>query len=187
MVDCGGGSVDWRGGRQQLADVSPYRHPIAQQIAKVDKKGDGDRDAAASNAGPEVAKITATRNCLWQMPTQGIGYGSRLHAGQRLELAAGLVEITFDDGATVVLEGPATFDVRDRGEARLEEGRLAAIVPEHARGFEVATTGLNVVDFGTEFGMMAERGGDHRNPRLQRPRESTAARRNRANKSALSS
>jgi FecR protein len=106
-----------------------------------------------------VAKITATRNCLWQATTKGVGFGSRLHVGERLELAAGLVEITFDDGATVVLEGPAKFDVGKQGHARLEEGRLAAVVPEQARGFEVATAGLNVVDLGTEFGLMADAQG----------------------------
>jgi hypothetical protein len=114
---------------------------------------------ADADGSPAVAKITATRNCLWQLPTQGVGFGSELHAGQRLELAAGLVEITFEDGATVVLEGPATFDVRDQGRAQLREGRLAAMVPEEARGFEVGTSRLNVVDFGTEFGLMTESEG----------------------------
>jgi hypothetical protein len=115
--------------------------------------------AARVDDFPPVAKITATRNCLWQLPIQGVGFGSELHAGQRLELAAGLVEITFEDGATVVLEGPATFDVRDQGRAQLREGRLAAMVPEEARGFEVGTSRLNVVDFGTEFGLMTESEG----------------------------
>src|SRR5262249_54103513 len=126
--------------------------PNTQQVADSRNQADGNHEAIAGDAGPAVAKITATRNCLWQLPMQGVGFGSKLHAGQRLALAAGLVEITFDDGATIVLEGPSTFDIRDRGQARLEEGRLAAIVPEQARGFEVATTGLNVVDLGTEFG-----------------------------------
>jgi hypothetical protein len=108
-------------------------------------------DATAS-----VAQITATRNCLWQTATNGIGFGSRLEPGQRLELAAGLVEITFDDGAAIVLEGPATFDVRTGGQARLHQGRLSAIVPKRATGFEVATSRVNVIDVGTEFGMMAE-------------------------------
>lgn len=128
----------------------------APQVAQSNPRA---ADVAEADPGEPVAKITATRNCLWQLATKGIGFGSRLHAGQRLELTAGLVEITFDDGATVVLEGPATFDVTARGQARLEQGRLAAVVPEQARGFEVATAGLNVVDLGTEFGMTAEREG----------------------------
>jgi hypothetical protein len=106
--------------------------------------------------GEGVARITASRNCLWQARSENVGYGTRLVAGQRLELATGLVEITFDDGASVVLEGPATFDVQARGKAELHEGRLAAVVPPRAQGFQVATSRLNVVDLGTEFGLKAE-------------------------------
>jgi hypothetical protein len=105
-----------------------------------------------------VAKITATRNCLWQSPSEGPGFGATLYAGQQLSLAAGLVEVTFNDGAQVVLEGPATFDLRSKGQAELREGRIAAVVPERARGFAVSTAGLNVVDLGTEFGMLAKSG-----------------------------
>ena len=95
----------------------------------------------------------------WEGEGREVGFGSRLASGQRLKLATGLVEITFDDGAVVVLEGPATFDVQSPGRAQLHDGRLAAVVPERARGFEVETSRLNVVDFGTEFGVMAESEG----------------------------
>ena len=103
-----------------------------------------------------VAKITATRNCLWNGPSEDVGFGTTLFAGQRLDLAAGLVEVTFIDGAQVVLEGPAKFDVKAADLAALHEGRIAAVVPERARGFEIATNGLSVVDLGTEFGVWAE-------------------------------
>ena len=103
-----------------------------------------------------VAKITATRNSLWDDPLSDVGFGSTLYAGQRLSLAAGLIEVTFLDGAQVVLEGPAKFDVQDTGLGELHEGRIAAVVPERARGFEIATNGLNVVDLGTEFGVLAD-------------------------------
>jgi hypothetical protein len=115
--------------------------------------------AATDAQGTPVAKVTATRNCLWQTPTESAGFGSPLYAGQRLSLAAGLIEITFNNGAEVVLEGPAEFDVRSPGQAQLREGRIAAVVPERARGFEVSTAGLNVVDLGTEFGMLTDRDG----------------------------
>jgi FecR protein len=116
--------------------------------------------ANSSGSREAVARITATRNCLWRSPTEGAGFGSTLYSGQQLCLAAGLVEVTFNDGAQVVLEGPATFDLRSKGQAELQEGRIAAVVPERARGFEVSTAGLSVVDLGTEFGMVAERGGE---------------------------
>jgi hypothetical protein len=103
-----------------------------------------------------VAKITATRNCLWSGPTQDVGFGATLFAGQQLDLAAGLVEVTFIDGAQVVLEGPVKFNVKGTALAELHAGRIAALVPDRARGFEIATNGLNVEDLGTEFGMLAE-------------------------------
>jgi hypothetical protein len=105
-----------------------------------------------------VARVTATRNCSWTEASD-IGYGSRLSPGQKLSLSTGLIEITFDDGAVVVLEGPASFDVETGGRGQLHDGRLAAVVPERGRGFEVVTSRLNVVDLGTEFGVMAESAG----------------------------
>ena len=113
---------------------------------------------AVAPPGKSVARVTATRNCSWAAGND-IGYGAKLAPGQRLDLSTGLVEVTFDDGAVVVLEGPATFDVESPGRAQLLEGRLAAVVPERARGFEVVTSRLNVVDLGTEFGVMAESAG----------------------------
>jgi len=114
--------------------------------------------ARAAGSNSSVARITATRNCSWDKGSE-VGYGTRLSPGQRLNLSTGLVEVTFDDGAVVVLEGPATFDVDSSGRAQLHDGRLAAVVPERARGFEVVTSRLNVVDLGTEFGVMADSAG----------------------------
>jgi hypothetical protein len=116
-------------------------------------------DFAPSEVAKDVARITATRNCMWAERAKNLGFGSRLASGERLDLANGLVEITFNDGAVVVLEGPATFDVDSPGRAQLHEGRLTAVVPERAHGFQVATARLNVVDLGTEFGLMAEAEG----------------------------
>ena len=110
----------------------------------------------AGDLQSDVARITATRNCLWAETAKNLGFGSKLLSGERLDLANGLVEITFNDGAVVVLEGPATFDVNAPGRAELHEGRLTAVVPERAHGFQVATARMNVVDLGTEFGVMAE-------------------------------
>jgi hypothetical protein len=136
---------------------------VASSWATYAMMGRGNVGPVAQNAADEnaadVARITATRNCMWGDVTKNLGFGSKLGSGQRLELATGLVEITFNDGAVVVLEGPASFDVSSPGRAQLHEGRLAAVVPERAHGFEVATARMNVVDLGTEFGLMAEAEG----------------------------
>ena len=111
-----------------------------------------------------VARITGTQNSLWRHdaspPASGlpIGYGSQLVAGQELTLEEGLAEITFQDGATVLVESPARFVVQPH-DVQLVEGRLAAMVPTQSHGFRVQTRGLDVYDVGTEFGLLARSSG----------------------------
>ncbi|MCC6493447.1 MAG: FecR domain-containing protein [Pirellulales bacterium] len=116
-------------------------------------------DPAASSPAAVVARITGTHNCLWRDPHTALGYGSSLAAGQRIELAEGLAEITFNDGAAVLLEGPATFDVNASDKVGLRAGRLAAVVPQRARGFRIHTAALDLFEAGTEFGLIARESG----------------------------
>ena len=121
-----------------------------------------DRPLAADLAAPNaavVARITGTRNCVWRKPELGVGYGSQLIAGQRLELDEGLAEISFESGATLLLEGPATFDVSTADSAALKAGRLAAVVPQQARNFHIHTAAFNVTDASAEYGVEAQDGG----------------------------
>lgn len=111
---------------------------------------------AADPAAHVVARITGTRNCIWNGASVGIGYGAKLTAGQTIDLEEGLAEITFDDGTTILLEGPARFDVDSADEAKLSSGRLAAIVPDGARAFRIRTHTLDVFNAGAEYGMSAQ-------------------------------
>ncbi|QDT00799.1 FecR domain-containing protein [Adhaeretor mobilis] len=112
-------------------------------------------DANDASPGLPVAQITGTHNCLWKDNRQSVGYGEQLAAGRRLELAEGLAEITFNDGATILLEGPASFVVSGPATAELDAGRLAAVVPSRASSFRVSTQTLDLLDAGTEFGLHA--------------------------------
>jgi len=114
---------------------------------------------------PVVATITGTHNCQWG-DTPGssdsgsaLGYGSELVVGQKLELRQGLAELTFENGATILLESPATFVVNTAHEVNLSEGRLAVVVPQKSRSFRIHTRSLNVFDVGTEFGLYAKPSG----------------------------
>lgn len=86
-----------------------------------------------------IARVTATRNCRWSEASSAIGFGAELLAGQHLQLDAGLVEITFDGGARVLLEGPAKLHLKvsdpSGPSSILESGRLAATLPA---GWQVA-------------------------------------------------
>lgn len=118
----------------------------------------GSGSATDSNL-PAVARITGTQNCLWKNDAHPIGYGSNLVPGQELELLEGIAEITFEDGATVLVESPASFSVQLPHVVDLKSGRMAAVVPKESRGFLVQTPSLSVHDVGTEYGLVARESG----------------------------
>jgi len=103
-----------------------------------------------------VAKISDSLGCVWaKQPAR-----AELFAGQQLQLNEGLAEVAFADGAKVILQGPAVFRIVGAGVGRLDDGSLAATVPPPARGFTIDTPHAKVVDLGTEFGVLVEKGKD---------------------------
>jgi ferric-dicitrate binding protein FerR (iron transport regulator) len=117
------------------------------------------------NARPEEERATAdcvatllfADDCQWRTPVRPVE-GQRLSAGP-LHLERGLVILRFDGGAAVVLEGPAELEVESRGCARLTAGRVTVRAPQEAAGFTVRSPASDVVDLGTEFAVVVERGG----------------------------
>ncbi|MEN1679714.1 MAG: FecR domain-containing protein [Planctomycetota bacterium] len=79
--------------------------------------------------------------------------------GQRLQLEAGYAQVTFDDGAKVIVQGPADFRIDSSGQGTLNFGKLTALVPRRAVGFRIETPTTDVVDLGTEFAVGVERSG----------------------------
>jgi hypothetical protein len=113
--------------------------------------------AARPLAGLSVARLTGAKGCNWNTPR--IVPGSELQKGQELELAGGFAEITFDSGARVVLQGPASLNVKSAWAATLNSGTLKASVPPEAVGFSISNPNVDIVDLGTEFTMSADAGG----------------------------
>ncbi len=110
-------------------------------------------------AGEFVARVTGLKDSQFAGSPAAFQTGSALQHGQRVELASGFAEITFDSGAQVLLEGPAALDVNSAWDAVLVRGSLKASVPTEAIGFRVSSPSVDVVDLGTEFSMVAEEGG----------------------------
>ena len=75
------------------------------------------------------------------------------------ELKSGLVEFEFDNGAIVILEGPARFDITSAERTFLHYGRVRTHVPPRAYGFTIDSAHMRVVDLGTEFGMEVDATG----------------------------
>src|SRR5207248_5865025 len=97
--------------------------------------------------------------CQWENAAKSMRTGDYLRKGQRLELAKGFAEITFDSGALVLLEGPASLDLNSAWDAVLRCGTLKANVPGEAMGFRISNAAVEIVDLGTEFSMIADASG----------------------------
>lgn len=80
--------------------------------------------------------------------------GTKLRQGV-YELRNGLIEIEYPSGAVLVARAPATFDLVDNSCVRLEDGQLAAHVPEAATGFRIEAPAATVIDLGTDFAVEA--------------------------------
>lgn len=78
--------------------------------------------------------------------------GMRLQPGS-LQLAAGLAQLRFQSGATVLLEGPVEVEIRSGMAMGLRAGRVVARAPLAARGFTIDAAGARITDLGTEFGV----------------------------------
>ncbi len=111
-----------------------------------------DRHAQQSAEPPAAApaRIVAASGCQWQDRAPRADLESLLPAGTS-RLTAGVVELEFDDGARVSIQGPAEFTPRSGHAIELVRGRLVAYVPRQARGFTVATPTAEIIDLGTEF------------------------------------
>lgn len=90
----------------------------------------------------------------------GPGFASReLYAAEMTELPSGKFEATTSVGASVKLAGPARFEIEDHLNWRLYSGKMVVHAPPSAKGFTVRTDNAEVVDLGTEFGVMVDAAG----------------------------
>ena len=153
-----------------------------------------------------VGRITSLADCQWSkqgLRVRGLGSGEQEVRGQwpvasdppsalrpppfgktvflsdRLIVSSGLMEITYDTGAKVILQGPCTYEIdSDRG-GYLAIGRLTARVEKESEVqgprsrathpstfslqpsalFAVRTPTATVTDLGTEFGVEVEQSG----------------------------
>ena len=107
-----------------------------------------------------VGKVTGMDNCKWADPNTETFNGANVLLGRKYVLASGLMEITYDTGAKVILQGPVTYKVESRNGGFLPIGKLTGKMEnEAARGFAVRTPTATVTDLGTEFGVEVSKEG----------------------------
>ena len=126
------------------------------------RSGEGQiaKGPVASETLAPLARITGTQNCRWGESSADLGYGSELTAGQMLSLNEGLAEITFADGATLLLESPATVVFHGADQVEVREGRLAAMVPPGASRLSIRTKTFDLHNVDAAFGLLARESGN---------------------------
>ncbi|NWK55049.1 FecR domain-containing protein [Verrucomicrobiaceae bacterium N1E253] len=82
--------------------------------------------------------------------------GQTMHPGSRLQLSQGAIELSFASGVKSIITAPADLTLHAEDQLYLGEGTAWFHVPKGAEGFQVKTRDLNIVDLGTEFGVLAK-------------------------------
>jgi hypothetical protein len=135
--------------------VSRNEGPASQYSSTV-----GGHPTARESNTEIVGRITGMLDCQWADPQAEAFDGTNVPLGRKYALSSGLMEITYDTGAKVILQGPVSFEVESINGGFLSVGKLTGKVEvEKAKGFSVRTPTATVTDLGTEFGVEVVDGG----------------------------
>lgn len=83
--------------------------------------------------------------------------GDNLPAGL-YELNKGVIQLDYVNGARVVVESPAVFELVDSKNMGLRAGKVSAFITEASKYFTIHSSGVSIVDLGTEFSAYVEPG-----------------------------
>lgn len=101
-----------------------------------------------------VAEVVDQGNVVWSQNTTALQPDRAICPG-RLEFESGQLTVRFRNGATVTFRGASSIQVKSDMLVRLDRGQATAQVPHWAKGFTIETSDVEVVDQGTQFGVMA--------------------------------
>jgi len=164
---------DSRAALTRRARLGPYLGWVAATVA-VAFTGvwalfprEGRRDAgrtALSNRqltsrDSDLAVVTRLIRPQWARGEEALRPGQVL--GKRwIRLGAGIVQIECGGGARVTLEGPAHLRLDSESDCFLQAGKLTVLAPPDAANFTVKSPASDVIDLGTEFGVVVDESGE---------------------------
>ena len=113
-----------------IGSLIPASYP--QQIAK---QSSPPNRSVAEPTGEVIGHITGMVDCKWEQSSEIPSSKSQdprpktlVSLGDKFALASGLIEITYDTGAKVILQGPVTYEVESPAGGFLSVGKLTARV-----------------------------------------------------------
>ncbi|MCP5538292.1 MAG: FecR domain-containing protein [Akkermansiaceae bacterium] len=101
------------------------------------------------------ASAPGTQFTLTHDGSEDAPVGLVLEKGSRLEISQGAIELRFGSGVRSVVQAPADVTLHDDDTLFMREGIAWFHVPANATGFQVKTHDLEIVDLGTEFGVIS--------------------------------
>jgi len=103
-----------------------YQIDIPQQVAHTDRQSVPSRNIAESEKFEIVGRITGMVDVKWADVNTSTERNNNVPLGRKYALSSGLMEITYDTGAKVILQGPCTYKVDSRAGGYLSIGKLTA-------------------------------------------------------------
>jgi hypothetical protein len=129
-------------------------HTYVTQPGQVAIKSPARMVPAVDPSVESVGRITGMVDCKWNNAETAPTQNFRVSLGQKYALASGLMKITYDTGAEVILQGPVAYEVDSKNGGFLPVGKLTGKVEvKAAKGFSIRTPTATVTDLGTEFGV----------------------------------
>ena len=127
-------------------------------IALVMEKPDSSAGAGETeNVAEGFAVIERLSNPVWSANQKPLLEGDTI-AAESLRLDSGAAEIQFFSGAKMIVGGPAEIVFTSAWEAQCIRGSVRMQVPPAARGFKLHAPDTEIVDLGTEFGLVVQDG-----------------------------
>ena len=96
-----------------------------------------------------VGRVTGMVDVQWSDDQTATVHGANVFLGRKFALASGLMEITYDTGAKVILQGPCTYQAESKTGGFLARGRLTAKLEKE--GSEVRGQGSAVANHKSEI------------------------------------
>ncbi|MEM1354123.1 MAG: FecR domain-containing protein [Planctomycetota bacterium] len=98
-----------------------------------------------------IATVLDGYQAQWdRQPVEG------LYAGQSIQLNKGFAELSFTQGARVLVQAPAQIEAVSSTSIRIHKGRIFATTEHSDAIFEVHTPKLRLTDLGTAFGVLVD-------------------------------
>jgi len=94
--------------------------------------------------------ITAVDSISWAEESEDLRLGDILQGG-KLAFNEGLLELTFNNGTTMLMEGPASFVLINEKLVSMARGKASVRVTEKGKGFTINTDDGKFIDIGTRF------------------------------------